>query len=173
MQPTPTTFVAYVEDKPGVLNRVVSLLRRRNFNIISLNVGRTHEPGVSRMTMVIKCDTDTGLRIEAHLYKLVNVLRVDNLSKQPSIDRALALIKVRVPTAKRAEVLQLCEAFHGRTVHVGPDSLIVEASGPQSEVDSLVEVLRPYGLLEMVQTGTVSMARNTNGTPTGEESSDG
>ncbi|MFT5430717.1 MAG: acetolactate synthase-1/3 small subunit [Myxococcota bacterium] len=161
MQPIPTTFVAYVEDKPGVLNRVVSLLRRRNFNIISLNVGRTHEAGVSRMTMVISCDTDTGRRIEANLYKLVNVLRVDNLSNQPSIDRALALIKVAVTPGKRAEVLQLCEAFRGRTVHVGAESIIVEASGPQSEVDSLVEVLRPYGLLEMVQTGTVSMARNT------------
>ncbi len=153
------TFVVYVEDKPGVLNRVASLFRRRNFNIHSLNVGTTHEPGVSRMTIVVEADADKARRIEANLYKLVNCLYVDDITDVDSVNRVLALIKVGVSAADRAEVLQILDVFRARALDVSPTSLIVEVSGSQGKIDGLVTTLRPYGILEMVQTGTLSMTR--------------
>src|SRR5215468_1100850 len=98
------TFIAHVEDLPGVLNRVTSLFRRRSYNIESLAVGRTHEPGVSRLTAVIAADDDGARRIEANLYKLVNVLRVDDTTERPTVARELALVKVRANAASRASV---------------------------------------------------------------------
>ncbi len=153
------TFVVHVENKPGVLNRVASLFRRRSFNIDSLNVGTTHEPGVSRMTIVCQADDDTAKRIEANLYKLVNCLRVDEITDVPSVGRNLALIKVGVDAERRAEVLQLCDVFRARPIDVGPESVVVEITGAPDKIEGLVEVLRPFGVLEMVQTGTVAMAR--------------
>src|SRR5262245_56035367 len=97
------TFVAYVEDRPGVLNRIASLFRRRNYNIASLNVGSTHEPGVSRMTFRMEADDDMARRIEANLYKMVNVLSVEDITLKASVSRDLALIKVNVGADKRAE----------------------------------------------------------------------
>ena len=156
-------FVAYVEDQPGVLNRVTSLFRRRCYNIVSLNVGRTHEPGVSRMTFAVEADEDTARRIEANLYKLVNVLSVEDISGKPSLTRGLALIKVNVGPEKRSEVLQLCEVFRARAVDVGTDTLIVEITGDQGKIDGLVAILAPFGIAEMVQTGTVAMTRGQKG----------
>lgn len=153
------TFVVYVEDKPGVLNRVASLFRRRAFNIESLNVGRTHERGVSRMTIVVVADDDTARRFEANLYKLVNVLRVDDLSKSPNVVRDLALIKVAASPDKRAEVLQLCEVFRARAIDIAPDSVMLEITGTPDKIEGLVNVLRPFGILEMVQSGSVAMTR--------------
>ncbi len=153
------TFVAYVEDQPGVLNRIASLFRRRNFNIVSLNVGRTHEPGISRMTVVVEADDDKARRIEANLYKLVNVLSVEDITKQPNIVRDLALIKVKAPPEKRTEILQLCQVFRARTLDVGADSLVVEITGTQDKIEGLLTILAPFGVLEMVQSGTVAMSR--------------
>ena len=157
------TFVAYVEDKPGVLNRIASLFRRRVYNIVSLNVGRTHEPGVSRMTFVVEANDDMARRIEANLYKLVNVISVEDISRKPSVSRDLALIKVNVGPEKRAEVLQLCDVFRARAVDVGPATLIVEITGTQDKIDGLVAILQPFGITEMVQTGTVAMTRGARG----------
>jgi acetolactate synthase-1/3 small subunit len=156
---TQHTFVAYVEDQPGVLNRIASLFRRRNFNIISLNVGRTHVPGISRMTVVIEADDDKAIRIEANLYKLVNVLSVEDITNQPNIVRDIALIKVKAPPEKRSEVLQLCQVFRARAVDVGPDALVVEITGTQDKIMGLLTILEPFGVLEMVQSGTVAMTR--------------
>jgi acetolactate synthase-1/3 small subunit len=142
-----------------VLNRVASLFRRRAFNIESLNVGRTHEPGVSRMTIVVEADEDTGRRIEAHLYKLVNVLRVTDLTDKPSVSRTLALVRVMVGPDQRAQVLQICDVFRARVVDVSQDSLMIEITGTSDKIEGLVSVLRPFGITEMVQTGTVTMAR--------------
>ena len=153
------TFVAYVEDQPGVLNRVASLFRRRNFNIVSLNVGRTHDPGVSRMTFVVEADDDKARRIEANLYKLVNVLSIQDITDQPSIVRDLALIKVSVGPERRGEVLQLCEVFRARAVDVSQSTLVVEITGTQDKIMGLVAILQPFGILEMVQSGTVAMTR--------------
>jgi len=157
------TIVAYVEDKPGVLNRVASLFRRRGYNIESLNVGRTHEVGVSRMTIVVEGDEIMAHLIEANLYKLVNILSVEDISDQPSVARDLALIKVSVGPDRRNEVLQLVEVFRARVVDIGPDSLIAEISGSPDKIEAMVGCLAPFGILELVQTGQVAMTRGKEG----------
>ena len=157
------TIVAYVEDKPGVLNRVASLFRRRGYNIESLNVGRTHEVGVSRMTIVVEGDEIMAHLIEANLYKLVNILSVEDITDQPSVVRDLALIKVSVSPERRNEVLQLVEVFRARVVDIGPDSLVAEISGSPDKIEAMVGCLAPFGILEMVQTGQVAMTRGTAG----------
>ena len=153
------TLVVYVEDKPGVLNRVSSLFRRRAFNIDSLTVGHTETAGVSRMTIV--CDTDETAvrRVEANIYKLVDVLRVDDITHEPAVERELAMIKVTATAETRAQIIQMADVFRARTVDVSPDSLIVEITGSGDKIERLLDVLRPYGVLEMVRTGRVAMAR--------------
>src|SRR3984957_19855366 len=153
------TFVVYVENKPGVLSRVVSLLRRRAFNIDSLTVGRTEKPDVSRMTIVVDADDDQARRIVANVYKLVNVLLVDDITGEPAILRDLALIKVGATHEARSHVLELASVFRGRVVDVSPESLTIEITGAEDKIDGLLEVLRPYGVLEMVRTGIVAMRR--------------
>ena len=155
------TFAVYVDNKPGVLNRVASLFRRRAFNIESLTVGRTHEPGISRMTVVVDTDEYGARRLEANLYKLVPVRRVENLSARASIARDLALIKVNVAGDTRAQVMQLVDVYRARVIDVSPESLVIETTGTESKIESLLEVLRPYGISEMVRTGIVAMARGT------------
>lgn len=155
------TFAVYVDDKPGVLNRVASLFRRRAFNIESLTVGHTHEPGMSRMTVVVDTDEYGARRLEANLYKLVPVRRVENLSARPSIARDLALIKVNVSGDTRAQVMQLVDVYRARVIDVSPESLVIEATGAEHKIESLLEVLRPYGISETVRTGIVAMARGT------------
>jgi len=157
--PEKRTFVVHVEDQPGVLDRVASLFRRRTYNIESLNVGETHEPGISRMTIVCEANASVARRIEANLYRLVNVLRVDDVTEVPRVDRNLALIKVRAGAAERPQVLQILAAVNARAVDLGPDSLVAETTGSQEEIERLVSVLAPFGILEMVQTGLVSMTR--------------
>lgn len=157
------TFVTYVEDKPGVLNRVASLFRRRGYNIISLNVGRTHEVGISRMTIVVEGDEVMAHLIEANLYKLINVLSVEDITDQPSVVRDLALIKVSVGPEKRNEVLQLIEVFRARVVDIGPESLVAEISGSPDKIEAMVGCLTPFGILELVQTGQVAMTRGKEG----------
>ena len=155
------TFVAAVEDVPGVLNRVASLFRRRAFNIASLTVGRTETPGVSRLTVVVEADEETARRLEADLYKLVNVLEVVELDGPETLSRELALIKVRAEGAERAAVVQLADLFRARVVHVDPACVVLEITGTRDKVDGLVEVLAPHGILEMTRTGEVAMPRRT------------
>jgi len=147
------TFAVYVDNKPGVLNRVASLFRRRAFNIESLTVGHTETKGVSRMTVVVDTDEYGARRLEAHLYKLVPVRRVEDITTHPSISRDLALIKVAATGEARTHVMQL--------VDVSPESLVIETTGTEDKIDSLLEVLRPYGVVEMVRTGRVAMARGS------------
>jgi acetolactate synthase-1/3 small subunit len=158
------TFIALVENKPGVLNRVASLFRRRNFNIESLAVGRTENPEVSRMTVVVGCpngDIDAQ-RIESNLYKLVNVIDVQDVTHQPSVSRDLALIKVKIGPEKRAEVNSLAEIFRAHIVDVAVDAVIVEITGTEDKIEGMIELLRPLGIVEMVRTGQVSMTRGVN-----------
>ncbi|MBN1264322.1 MAG: acetolactate synthase small subunit [Anaerolineales bacterium] len=155
------TFAVYVENKPGVLNRVASLFRRRAFNIESLSVGHTDEEGVSRMTIVIEADDTIAWRVEANLYKMVNVLRVEDLTHIPVVSRDLALIKVKANTENRAQVLQICDVFRAHVVDVHPEALIVEITGAEDKIEGLLEVLRPFGILEMARTGRVAMARGS------------
>jgi acetolactate synthase-1/3 small subunit len=160
------TFIAYVEDLPGVLNRVTSLFRRRNYNIVSLTVGRTERPGVSRMTVVLEADEDAARRIEANLYKLVNVLFVEDTSHTATMARELALLKVRADATSRGEVMRLCDVFRARVVDIGPEALVAEITGTEDKIDGLVDVLRPFGIVEMVRTGVVAMVRSAEVTDT-------
>jgi acetolactate synthase-1/3 small subunit len=157
------TLVMLVEDKPGVLNRIASLFRRRAFNIESLTVGHTEHPGISHMTIVIDGNQTNVERVTANLYKLVNVIQVADLAGSPSVSRDLALVKVGVTANNRSEVMQLVEVYRARIVDVANDSLIVEITGDEDKINSFVEVLRPFGILEMVRTGVVAMARGVSG----------
>ena len=157
------TLIAQVEDKPGVLNRVASLFRRRAFNIESLTVGHTEQPGISRMTIVVDSTRTDSQKVAQHLCKLINVIKVEDITDESSVMRDLALIKVETNAGKtRPEVLQIVETFRAKVVDVGLDTLMVEATGSEEKVDGLVEVLRLFGIVEMVRTGRVAMVRGSN-----------
>ena len=162
------TLIARVADKPGVLNRIASLFRRRAFNIESLTVGHTEAPGISRMTIVVDSSRTDAEKVAQNLEKLVDVISVEDISDRAAVMRDLALIKVRTPDPRtRSELMQLVDTFRARVVDVGLESLIVEATGTEEKIDGLVEVLRPFGILEMVRTGRVAMVRGNNGTKQG------
>lgn len=174
------TLIALVEDKPGVLNRVASLFRRRSFNIESLTVGHTEQAGISRMTIVMDTDQASAERVTSYLYKLVNVIYIEDVTARPTVNRDLAMIKIRVTSANRSEIIPLVDVFRARIVDVANDSMIIEITGDADKIDGFVEVLRPYGIIEMVRTGAVSMVRgvaagsgsllafNTNGNGNGK-----
>jgi acetolactate synthase-1/3 small subunit len=153
------TLVALVEDKPGVLNRVASLFRRRAFNIESLSVGRTAEPGVSRMTIVIDSDQASAERVTAYLYKLVNVLQVDDLGAEPGISRDLALVKVAVSNGDRQTLLRVVDETRAHIVDTSERTMTVEITGEPPHVDAVIGRLEPLGIVEMVRTGQVAMRR--------------
>jgi acetolactate synthase-1/3 small subunit len=157
------TLIAYVEDKPGVLNRVASLFRRRNFNIESLTVSRTEQTGVSRMTIVMDTNEHGARIVEAHLYKLVNVLRVDDLTHKRALNRELALVKVAVTPEARVQVLQLIEVFRARVIDVEEGALVVEVTGTPEKIDKFELMMRSYRIVELVRTGSVAMARGREG----------
>ena len=138
------TLITLVEDRPGVLNRVTSLFRRRNFNIASLNVGRTEQPDVSRMTILMDSDFGDARLAEANLYKLVNVIDVQDVTNRPTVKREIALIKVKATPDQRAEVVNLASIFRGNIVDVAPDSVIVEMTGTADKIESLLELLRHW-----------------------------
>jgi acetolactate synthase I/III small subunit len=153
------TLVTLVENKPGVLARVAGLFRRRNFNIDSLTVGTTEDPTVSRMTIVVDSAATNTAMVERNLYKLVDVLYVQDISSEPSVTRDLALVKVAANSETRGEVMQLVDIYKARIVDVGQNSVIVEMTGSPTKVDQFVELLRPFGIREMVRTGLVAMKR--------------
>jgi acetolactate synthase-1/3 small subunit len=153
------TLIALVEDKPGVLARVAGLLRRRAFNIESLTVGHSEEPGLSRMTIVVESDPTGAQKVAQNLKKLVNVVDVDDVTEQPTVARNLALIKVRVNGGARLEVLQIVNTFRARVVDVGLDTLVVEVTGTEEKVEGLVQVLGAFGIVEMVRSGRIAMLR--------------
>lgn len=152
------TLVAMVQDKPGVLNRIVSLFRRRNFNIESLTVGHSEVPGVSRLTMVVEADV-AAEQFVYQLDKLINVIDVTDLTETRSVIRELALIKVKADSKTRGEIMQLVEVFRAKIVDVSLNSLVIEVSGPEDRVQSLISLLETFGILEIVRTGRVAMSR--------------
>ena len=153
------TLVAVVEDKPGVLNRVASLFRRRAFNIESLTVGRTEEPGISRMTIVIDSDQTSAERVTAHLYKLVNVVAVEDLGAAPAVARDLALVKVATSGGNRAALLQVVDETRAHIVDSGETTTTVEITGEPPHVDAVIGRLALLGIVELVRTGRVAMRR--------------
>jgi acetolactate synthase-1/3 small subunit len=157
------TVIAWLEDKPGVLNRVVGLFRRRNFNIESLTVGHSETPDISRMTVVVSGDERVVEQVERQLFKLINVTDVKNVTAMSSVVRELALIKVHADAASRSEILQFANIYRARVVDVCADALIIEITGPEERIDSLVELLRPFDIKEIVRTGRVAMVRGNNG----------
>ena len=153
------TLVAYGENKPGVLNRVSSLARRLAINFQDRQAIARALDDAARMTIVAHTDAKGAHRLEASLEKLVDVLLAENISERSLLERDLALIKVAADQQSRPHLMDLLKVFRGRVVDVAPDSLIVEVSGTVDKIDGLLEVLRPYGVLEMARTGRIAMTR--------------
>ncbi len=148
-----------MEDKPGVLNRVAGLFRRRNFNIDSLVVGRSETPGISRMTFVVDGNARDVFQVQTQLDKLINITKIDNVTDKPAIFRELALIKVAASSENRHEVIQMAELHGAEIVDVTIDECIVQMVAKPARVESLVENLEHFGITEMVSTGVVAMER--------------
>lgn len=158
------TLVALMENKPGVLNRVATLFRRRNFNIESLTVGHSETTGISRMTIVTQGDEPTVEQVVKQLYKLIHVTKVTDVTAESAVIRELALVKVHATPNSRAEILQLVDIFRAQVVDVATTSLTIEITGDEEKVDGLIVLLRPYGIQELARTGRVAMQRGSNGT---------
>lgn len=154
------TLIATVADCPGVLNRVASLFRRRAFNIESLTVGHTEKQGVSRMTIVVDSRRTDAKKVAQNLEKLIDVIQVEDITDLPAILHDLALIKVRIrDRLTRSEILRIADSFQARLVDMCPNTAMVELAGSERKIDTVVEALRPHGILEMVRTGRVAMVR--------------
>jgi acetolactate synthase-1/3 small subunit len=155
------TFVAYVEDLPGVLTRVASLFRRLNININSLTVGRSERAGLSRLTLVCEASAEAGHRIQASLFKLENVVDVDDIAQAPAVTRELALIKVAATPQTRSQVFELVEVFRARIVDLAPESLTIEMTGVESKIEGLIQVLTEGQdrVLEICRSGKLTMRR--------------
>lgn len=151
------TFIVYVADHPGVLNRVSSLFRRRGYNIESLTVGHTHEPGISRMTVVVGIDEIGAPLVMANLYKLAEVVRVDDITAVPSVHRELVIAKIAAPDDAREKLNRVLDSLGARTLELGPASLVIEATGSEESIDKLIEAIQPFGILELTRTGRVAM----------------
>ena len=156
------TLIAIVLDKPGVLNRVSSLMRARNFNIDSLAVSHTDQPDISRMTITLRGDDVAVEQAAKQLYRLIDVLKVQDVTSEATIDHELALVKVRATDSNRAEVIKLVELSKGRVVDVAGESVIVEVTGTEAEIDAFLDLVRSYGIKELVRTGAVVMSRGSS-----------
>ncbi|WP_059051832.1 acetolactate synthase small subunit [Paenibacillus senegalimassiliensis] len=148
-----------VNDQPGVLQRVAGLFGRRGFNIESITVGQSEEQGLSRMVIVTEGDDKTLEQIEKQLYKLIDVIKVVNLSSRPMVARELALIKVKAEPAERPEIMGVVETFRAAVVDIGTASMIVQVVGDTEKIDAMIELLQPYGIRELSRTGVTAMIR--------------
>ena len=157
------TVSVLVEDRPGVLTQVSSLFARRGFNIHSLAVGTTERAGMSRMTIVVEVTAKPLEQVTKQLNKLVSVIKVTELEPHGSVERELALIKVHTKPEERFQVLELAEIFRARVIDVARSTVTIEVSGPPAKVDAFCELLEPYGLVEMVRTGRIALARGEAG----------
>lgn len=155
------TLSVTVENRPGVLTRVATLFRRRAYNIDSLTVGATEIPDVSRMIIVVEGDDTIIEQVSKQLYKLVDVIKVVDITHEKSVDRELVLVKVKADNNVRPEIVQIVDIFRARIVDIGRTTLIVEATGDRGKIDALVDSFRPFGIVEMVRTGKVAMLRGS------------
>ena len=162
MTNTKHTLVALVEDKPGVLNRIASLFRRRAFNIQSLAVGGSEQPGLSRMTIVVVGDSAQVEQVRKQLDKLINVVKVSDITEDDMVTRELALIKVKATPSTRSEIMQIVDIFRANIVDVAPGSLTVEVTGDEDKLDSLLGLLRDFGVKEVSRTGRIALTRGSS-----------
>ena len=154
------TIVALVQDRPGVLNRAVSLFRRRGFNIESLAVGHSETPGISRLTLVV--ESEDVEQVTKQLYRLIEVLKVSDVTHDPTVEREMVLVKIHAPSANRPEIVALAGVFDAKIVDVGYNTMIIEMTGTPSKVENFVEVIRPFGVKEMMRTGRIAMVRGVH-----------
>jgi len=155
------TISALVQDKPGVLARISGLFRRRGFNIASLAVGRSEQSGFSRMTFVVEGPDEVVRHVAAQLDRLIDVVEVRDITESNIVWRELALIKVSAPADARGEVLELANVYRANVIDIGVESLTMEISGGRQKIDSLIELLKKFGLLEVIRTGRVATLRGT------------
>ncbi len=163
MATTKHTIVALVENKPGVLTRMASLFRRRGFNIESIAVGYSELPHLSRMTLVVDGTTTTVEQVRKQLEKITNVVKVADISGGNIITRELALIKVKATSSTRSEIIEIVDIFKANIVDVAADSVTIEVTGDEEKVDSLLGLLRGFGLKEITRTGRIAMSRGSQG----------
>ena len=156
------SITALVEDQPGVLNRISSMFRRRGYNISSLAVGQSETDGLSRMTFVVEGDPETVEMVAKNLHKLVEVIKVVNISSDNTVSRELALVRVNADLTTRSEIMQIVDIFRAKIVDVSQGTLIVEVTGDENKVDSLVDLLRTFGIHEVMRPGTIAMSRGVS-----------
>ena len=169
MATTKHTIVALVEDKPGVLNQVASLFRRRGFNIESIVVGHSELPRFSRMTVVVDGTTTSVEQVRKQLDKVVETVKVSDITGDKIVARELALIKVRATSATRSEIIQIVDVFRANIVDVASDSMTIEVTGDEDKVNSLLNLLRSFGIREIARTGRIAMTRGNSSSLTMEE----
>ena len=162
---TQHTIVALVENRPGVLNRIASKWRQRGFNIESLAVGHSEQPGLSRMTFIVDGTTTDVDQVTKQMYKIIEVVKVSDLTEHEIVHRELALIKVTATPQQRSAIIEIVDVFRAKIVDVAQESLIVEVTGTEDKVDAFLEMLRPFGIKEIVRTGRIAMTRG-GGSPT-------
>ncbi|MEW8957695.1 MAG: acetolactate synthase small subunit [Moorella sp. (in: firmicutes)] len=153
------TLSVLVENRPGVLTRVAGLFSRRGYNIDSLAVGRTENPSISRMTIVVDGDEQIIEQVCKQLNKLIDVIKLSDITDDPHVGRELMLIKVNAEPAVRGEIMQIVDIFRARIVDIARNSLIIEATGDEDKIDALENALRPFGIREVVRTGKIAMLR--------------
>jgi len=158
------TLSVLVENKPGVLTRVSGLFARRGFNIDSLVVAETENPSLSRMTISVNEQDNPVEQVTKQLHKLINVLKITDLDPAGSVERELLLVKVKADATTRSAIMQIVEIFRAKIVDVGPDVLIIEMTGTREKVSALMELLAPFGVVELMRTGRIAMSRGKRAT---------
>lgn len=155
------TIVALVQDRPGVLSRFVGLIRRRGFNIESLAVGHSETPEISRITLVV--ESDQVEQVVKQLYRLIEVIKVSDVTDDPTVEREMVLVKIHTTNATRAEIIALANVFAAKIVDIGTNSMILEMTGAPGKVENFIDVIRGFGVKEMMRTGRIAMVRGTRG----------
>lgn len=153
---------ALVQNVPGVLSNISGMLASRGYNIDSLAVGETEDPQLSRMTFVVVGDNSVLAQVRKQLEKIVTVVRVDDISACDHVERDLMLIKVATANGVRSDILELTEIFRGRIVDVSPEMVMIEISGQEQKIEAFIEMMRPFGIIELVRTGRIAMVRGRN-----------
>jgi len=157
------TIVALVEDRPGVLNRMVSLFRRRGFNIDSIAVGHSESPHLSRVTIVVNGSSATVEQVRKQVEKLIDTVKVVDITADNINTRELALIKVKATSSTRSEIIEIADIFRANIVDVSSDSLTIEITGDDDKINSLLNLLRGFGIREIARTGRIAMSRGSTG----------